>query len=111
MKEKTKKCYKCGRTLPITEFYKNRYMKDGLQTICKECVKKRDEERKTKRLGELKDIGLSAYTPRDLMHELAKRGYYGSVCFDQKKEREVEIDGQKGVFSYTETVTIDITNF
>lgn len=89
MEENTKKCYKCGRTLPVTEFYKNRHMKDGLQTICKECVKKRDEERKAKRLGELKDIGLSAYTPRELMHELAKRGYKGKLQYVQVHEIDI----------------------
>ena len=32
-----KKCSRCGRTLPITEFNKNRKSKDGLQDKCREC--------------------------------------------------------------------------
>lgn len=34
---KTKTCTKCGRELPISEFYAKAGSKDGLQTICKEC--------------------------------------------------------------------------
>lgn len=35
--EKLKKCSKCGRELPVSEFWKNASTKDGLQTYCKEC--------------------------------------------------------------------------
>lgn len=33
----TKKCPKCGRELPVSEFWKNASTEDGLQTYCKEC--------------------------------------------------------------------------
>ena len=32
-----KKCSKCGRELPVSEFWKNASTEDGLQTYCKEC--------------------------------------------------------------------------
>lgn len=35
----TKKCSKCGRVLPVTDFYKSNRYKDGLQYYCKECHK------------------------------------------------------------------------
>lgn len=35
--EKLKKCSKCGRELPASEFWKNASTEDGLQTYCKEC--------------------------------------------------------------------------
>lgn len=35
----TKICKKCGRELPIEEFYKGRGMKDGHLNVCKECFK------------------------------------------------------------------------
>ena len=37
--EPTKKCSKCGRELPVSEYHKNKAQKDGLQTYCKECKK------------------------------------------------------------------------
>ena len=35
----TKVCSKCKRELPISEFGKNKYEKDGLQSCCKVCKK------------------------------------------------------------------------
>jgi hypothetical protein len=37
----TKECKKCNRILPLEEFYKHRYTKDGYLNFCKECVKAR----------------------------------------------------------------------
>jgi hypothetical protein len=34
-----KKCFKCGRVLPIEKFYKHPEMKDGFLGKCKECTK------------------------------------------------------------------------
>lgn len=33
-----KDCSHCGRTLPVSEFYKNKARKDGYQSECKECT-------------------------------------------------------------------------
>lgn len=35
----TKICIKCGRELPLSEFYKHKGRKDGYFTYCKECLK------------------------------------------------------------------------
>lgn len=35
----TKKCTKCKKVLPISEFYKNRSTKDGLSRWCKDCTR------------------------------------------------------------------------
>ena len=37
--ELTKKCPKCGRELPLSEFCKDKTRKDGLHIYCKECKK------------------------------------------------------------------------
>lgn len=36
---KTKKCNKCGRTLPISKFSENKNNKDKLSYYCKDCTK------------------------------------------------------------------------
>lgn len=35
----SKACFKCGKTLPLTEFYKHPAMGDGHLGKCKECTK------------------------------------------------------------------------
>lgn len=41
----TKRCTKCGKELPTTEFYKCSATKDGLHSYCKACAKAADAER------------------------------------------------------------------
>jgi hypothetical protein len=44
----TKKCSKCGEVKPINEFYKHKMQKDGLNSQCKCCVNKTNEEYRKK---------------------------------------------------------------
>ena len=39
MSKVKKKCSKCGKILPLAEFYKNKNKKDGLYDYCKKCDK------------------------------------------------------------------------
>ena len=99
---KTKTCTKCGRELPISEFYAKTGAKDGLQTICKECHNAKTKEsvarrkaqaeaakqEKPKTTAKPKDTveklteavagitnGLKAITDRTLVDELRARGW------------------------------------
>lgn len=40
----TKRCTKCGRELPLSEFSENVSYRDGYKTHCKECVRKVSRE-------------------------------------------------------------------
>ena len=71
----TKKCTKCGRVLPISEFNKSRRHKDGLQYYCRDCQHETNREVTSLKKKLLSDNPLSCYTPRELMAELKQRGY------------------------------------
>ena len=69
------------REVPVTEFYKKTDSPDGLQTWCKECFKKAT---KKTRIGGGVSEELKMYTSRQLMEELAKRGYRGELEYVKK---------------------------
>ena len=93
----TKICKDCGRELPIERFKKNRY---GVPvSVCIDCDTRKRRENKEKksmeyamamqeRLKAQKDeeikTTLSQFTPRQLMEELARRGYKGELTYVQK---------------------------
>lgn len=90
---KTKTCTKCGRELPISEFYAKAGAKDGLQTICKEChiaktkesiARRKAQAEKAKPKDTIKEPteavagitnGLKAVTDQTLVDELRSRGW------------------------------------
>ena len=50
MDVKTKKCYKCKETKPVSEFYKNKSKRDGWCDQCKSCEKEYLNKPETKEL-------------------------------------------------------------
>ena len=105
---KTKVCHKCGRELTIDHFCKCSRSKDGLQSVCKSCqveynrnrqkyikslilqseqIKVKPEaieRRATEKVSELGTAILAKFTPRQLMMELKRRGYGGTLTFTQE---------------------------
>lgn len=84
-----KTCKHCGKELPLSEFYGTKNSNDGHSSICKACHRTRVQEarQEKKRLKALVEQGgkqLKDYTPRELMQELARRGYRGKLEYVEK---------------------------
>lgn len=98
----TKTCPKCGQTLPVSEYWKSGTAKDGLYSYCMECAKKLQNAKNSKLRQEKMrkdmllpfnindraknepggaDNPLAGFTPRQLMQELYRRGYRGTLEF------------------------------
>lgn len=85
----TKKCSKCGRMLPVTDFYKSNRYKDGLQYYCKECHKAEAQKSRDEKVQMRENNPLSNYTPRELAQELKRRGYkWDKMYFIQEVKYE-----------------------
>lgn len=111
---KTKVCHKCGRELPLENFYVNKSLKGGHDNTCKECkntyvkdwAKKNREKKKLqakeneriefeKKYKIYTDKELAKFTPRELMLELKARGYEGELLFREVKVTEHRINLSK----------------
>lgn len=107
----TKVCKKCGRELPIENFYTNKSLKGGHDNCCKECKnayskewqKKNREKKKIEKIENERiefekkykvytNRDLAKFTPRDLMLELKARGYEGELVFREVKVTEHRIN-------------------
>lgn len=100
----TKICSCCKKEKPLTEFCKDKRSSDGLNRLCRKCANEQVEASRARKrassfptpmnvpegselldnigpeyLGKplLRKTSLSAYTPRELMAELKKRGFTG----------------------------------
>ena len=73
----TKICKQCGRELPIDHFRKTRW--GGYYTNCNDCVRVKAQETKKENAEVIKKSKLADFTPRQLMEELARRGYEGKI--------------------------------
>ena len=102
---KLKKCAKCGNEYPVTEYYKNRKNKDGLQSYCKKChaevakeSAKRFSDKKQSMMDRLETAEhttlikvygnpkLAEFTPRELMVELKARGFRWEYMLEPQRK-------------------------
>ena len=80
----TKVCKRCGKELPVENFKTSRF---GTRvSVCTDCAnKKRRANAEEKRRKKIEDDGaLGCFTPRQLMQELARRGYRGKLTYTQE---------------------------
>lgn len=50
---KTKKCSRCGKVLPLSDFYTNKSKPDGYGCYCKECARSIQREYETNRKAKM----------------------------------------------------------
>jgi hypothetical protein len=94
-----KTCSKCGAQLDESMFYVNNANKDHLDTFCKECRKKMNNEnrkRKAQRDGVAVESNnlikvysnpdLAQFTPRQLMQELKARGFKWEYMLEPQRK-------------------------
>ncbi len=94
-----KKCKICGRELENEMFYANYKMKDGRDSCCKECRKKKNKEKYlAKKSLESTTIQhndlikvysnpeLAKFTPRQLMQELKARGFKWEYMLEPQRK-------------------------
>ena len=87
--EKTRTCKHCGRTMTEENFMRNAF---GYYDVCKEChITKMNKAMKQPKIDP-KKMRLNDFTPRELIEELRRRGYTGTL-------------------KYVETHIIDVENF
>lgn len=88
----TKICFKCGRELPLSSFYKHPRMGDGHLNKCKDCTKK----------DVSKDYDRKSQDPEWVEKERArgrekyKRLGYVSKITESKKEKQSKYKGLRG---------------
>lgn len=78
-----KRCTKCGKELPETDFYRNAKAPDGLQWYCKSCLNQTARKIPAKSAGG-GNPDLADFTPRQLIEELKARGYKGKLIFTKE---------------------------
>lgn len=75
----TKICSKCGRELPLTEYYKRKSSKDGLYNYCKECCKQYNKQFRIDNPTYMKEYN-KQYRINNAEYEIKRRKhYYGTI--------------------------------
>ena len=83
----TKVCKICGEEKPIEMFMTNKL---GTSCVCKDCMNKKKSEKRAKKkdiealqheLLNVKNMRLADFESNELLYELKRRGYVGSLEF------------------------------
>lgn len=87
--DKYKVCFKCGRNLPLSEFYVHKQMRDGHLNKCKECARMDVHENYMENLDSSEFIEKERKRGREKYHRLYK---------DTKKETRRHSNSYKSWF-------------
>ena len=84
-----KRCPKCEKTLPRSDFHISKKAKTGLQSHCKSCVRKRKRDHHKRNLRERYNI-----TPEDYENIAFEQDYKCAICNEPttNPERRLAVD-------------------
>lgn len=82
----TKVCKKCGRALPISEFYVHKQMGDGHLSFCKECVRARVHKHRENNIERIREYDRNRPNKKERL----------------KKERQAIYADEKRLVKYNE---------
>ena len=93
----TKRCVKCGRELPLSEFHKSKKGSSEYHSYCKECQRAYQRNIYYQKIaaksetGEGMDIdrlrlALARFTSTELLTELKARGYEWEKMYEPRRE-------------------------
>lgn len=82
-----KTCKECGKLLTLDHFRLTPLSADGHANICKECAKRKRQQKKDEFVPTPSGGGnpaLKDFTPRELIEELRSRGYSGKLTITRE---------------------------
>ena len=77
-----RKCRRCGKILPITDFNPNESCRGGYEPTCKACKEIRKSQKPAIKKSS-QDIDLSSISDEVLMCEIRKRGFTGELRYSR----------------------------
>jgi len=80
-----KSCFKCGKVLPLTDFYKHKQMPDGHLNKCKECNKQESRRNYTRKIVDPEWKLKERERSRVKMRVARKNGRY-NITLKEKKQ-------------------------
>lgn len=96
-----KKCSQCNKELPISNFYKSQYQKDGYRSECKDCSKSNNKKYYDSHKQQILD-NVAAYVELNKEKVKQYQSQYRQENFDKLKEyrKEHDINKRKKMDAY-----------
>lgn len=105
-----KVCKKCGRELPISEFYVHKQMGDGYLNFCKECVKSRVHKHREDNIERIREYDRNRHNSKERgkkQREALKNNIERYKKFSMQKKEWAKRNREKRIAHYKLKKAID----